>query len=149
MTEVDSASPYLPLQLNITSSESTQTSSFSAEPVRIISKPTRKKNIAKFENRIYSGSVVSLFNRIASQTTSTSFLSTCYSKICLDANHWDPVECFVVMSAFLNFFFIVFLVENSGLFGVLMTKGWIWHLCKQYSTNFKFTKFIFWVDIYT
>jgi hypothetical protein len=97
-------STYLPFYLTISSDNEHQNGSFAAEPIRIISKPTRKKNVAKSENRIYSGSFVSLFNRIASQTTSTNYLTASESNIYLSSQHWDPV-CRLMFAKFMTYFF--------------------------------------------
>jgi hypothetical protein len=73
------------------------TTSFYSNPITIISKPSKKT--AKTRNAsscFFNNSLVSLFNRINSQTVRTKYMSSENKQLCAKHSSWSPFEIIVV-----------------------------------------------------
>jgi hypothetical protein len=70
---------------------------FYSNPVTIISKPSKKSaRIRNSSTCLFKNSLISLFNRINSQTVRTKYLSTESDKLCAKHSSWTPFEVVVV-----------------------------------------------------
>ncbi|KAI8877931.1 beta-trefoil [Backusella circina FSU 941] len=70
---------------------------FYSSPVTIISKPSKKSaRIRNSSTCLFKNSLISLFNRINSQTVRTKYLSTESDKLCAKHSSWTPFEVVVV-----------------------------------------------------
>lgn len=66
---------------------------FQSAPVRVISKPSKRKfSMSNLDMRIDSGEVVALFNRVRSQPGSTRFLGSSASAFSLSTSRWGTFE---------------------------------------------------------
>lgn len=71
--------------------------SFYSNPISIISKPSKKTAKARnVSTCLFTNSLVSLFNRINSQTVRTKYLTSENKQLCAKHSSWSPFEIIVV-----------------------------------------------------
>lgn len=74
-----------------------QHQSFFTNPISIISKPSKKTSKARnVSTCLFSHSLVSLFNRINSQTVRTKYLTSDNNQLCAKHASWSPFEIIVI-----------------------------------------------------
>jgi hypothetical protein len=87
------------LTVELTSPHGVACGRYASAPIKVISKPSRKKMISKnVEGCIIHGGLVALFNRVRSQTVSTKYLGQdpATSTLLTRTTHWDPFVIYLV-----------------------------------------------------
>ncbi|EEB08921.1 CBF1/Su(H)/LAG-1 family transcription factor Cbf11 [Schizosaccharomyces japonicus yFS275] len=81
------------LNIDVISSSDDVLAQMVTKPINIISKPSKKGSKNRVSNStLMSGAIISLYNRINSQTVRTKYMSVANGRFCLRNESWTPLQ---------------------------------------------------------